>query len=92
MSYVIEILGDVTETSGEFEGRQWKKRVQDAVLFLPGRPYPVPFPVRLSDDQAPYAKGRYKWSDPIGYDQRRGVELQRYPRLQPLEKSTTKAA
>lgn len=59
--FKVEILSNEVFTSGgNFEGREWKKRIQRAYMFFEGIKYPSEFNLRLPEStNQSYSPGIY---------------------------------
>lgn len=64
---------EVTERSGEKDGRKWVSREQHGYIYL-GGDYPELFVFRLEDGQPPYEAGLYELVE-------KSIEVGEYKRL-----------
>lgn len=75
----------VEEKSGQFNGRPFNVRKQQAYAFLPGKPYPVEFTIRLDKEAQPYPAGNYQLA-PDSLEVYQGqLQLSKFVQLVPLK-------
>jgi hypothetical protein len=61
MPFKVEVIGELSEVLKKKRDGigTWVSRSQQAVVFLPGRKYPLPFVLNLWDEQPAYPLGIY---------------------------------